>query len=161
ARPRFAAAPLVLVAESLADACLRANLPRRPGVVLVSAESGADPPWELAEAVGAEHLAVLPRAMPWLVERFAETAVRAAGGRVVAVLGGRGGPRARLGRPGSAAGARRAARLRRRRPGGRRRGAAHRRAATRRALAGAGRPATARDFPGARPPARRQPARRA
>src|SRR5439155_20698900 len=91
ARPRFAAAPLVLVAESLAEACLRAHLPRRPGVVLVSADSGADPPWELAEAIGAEHLAVLPRAMPWLVERFAETAVRAAGGQVVAVLGGRGG----------------------------------------------------------------------
>src|SRR5437773_3929549 len=68
ARPRYAAAPLVVVVAGLAGACARAHLPRRPGVVLVSADSAADPPWDLAESIGAEHVAVLPRAMPWLVE---------------------------------------------------------------------------------------------
>src|SRR6266545_3554622 len=92
ARPRFAAAPVVLVDAACANGFLRARLPRRPGVVLVCADPAAEPPWELAEALGAEHVAVLPAAEPWLVDRL----VRAVGtrygpARVVAVLGGRGG----------------------------------------------------------------------
>ena len=49
---------------------------------------------EIAELIGAEHVATLPAAEPWLVDRFAECAAGPAGGgaaRVVAVLGGRGG----------------------------------------------------------------------
>ena len=91
ARRRFVAAPLVLVAAGLTHACIRARLPRRPGVVLVSADRGGDPRWEWAEAMGAEHVAVLPLAEPWLVERFTAVATDASGGHVVAVLGGRGG----------------------------------------------------------------------
>jgi secretion/DNA translocation related CpaE-like protein len=91
ARRRFAAAPLVLVAAGLAGACMRARLPRRPGVVLVGGDRGGDPPWELAEAMGAEHIAVLPLAESWLAERFASVLAGPAGGHVIAVIGGRGG----------------------------------------------------------------------
>ncbi|HEU5110472.1 MAG TPA: septum site-determining protein minD, partial [Micromonosporaceae bacterium] len=88
ARPRYGAAPMVLVGIDQAQACLRTRLPRRPRVVLVGrAETTA--PWELAELIGAQHVAILPDAEPWLVERFAEGAALAAG-RVIALIGGRG-----------------------------------------------------------------------
>ncbi|MGI5211579.1 septum site-determining protein Ssd [Plantactinospora sp. CA-290183] len=92
ARSRWAAAPLVLVGTDQAQPCLRARLPRRPRVVLVGHAEPGDPGWELAELIGAEHVAMLPAAEPWLVDRFADSS---AGGsspaRVVAVIGGRGG----------------------------------------------------------------------
>jgi secretion/DNA translocation related CpaE-like protein len=88
ARPRYAAAPLVLVGADQADACLRARLPRRPRVVLVG---GRGVPWETAELLGAEHVAELPTAEPWLVDRLAERDQPTAPGRVIAVVGGRGG----------------------------------------------------------------------
>ena len=51
--------------------------------------------WEIAELIGAEHVAVLPAAEPWLVDRFAECAPARRPGRPrparVAVIGGRGG----------------------------------------------------------------------
>ena len=91
ARPRFAAAPLVMIGADQAEACLRARLPRRPRVVVVGRSAAADAPWEVAELLGAEHVAVLPAAEPWLVDRFAEPAPRSSTGRVLAVIGGRGG----------------------------------------------------------------------
>lgn len=94
ARPRWAAAPLVMVGIDQAQSCLRARLPRRPRVVLVGRSRPGDPGWELAELIGAEHVAMLPAAEPWLVDRFAEGVPGSAGtglGRVVAVIGGRGG----------------------------------------------------------------------
>ena len=92
ARPRFAAAPLVLVGVRLATDCVRARLPRRAGLVIVTADPADTPPFEAAEALGAEHVAILPAAEPWLLARFT-AAVSEPGprGRVVAVLGGRGG----------------------------------------------------------------------
>jgi secretion/DNA translocation related CpaE-like protein len=48
--------------------------------------------WEYASLLGADHVAMLPAAEPWLVDRFADAQQDpAAGGRVVAVIGGRGG----------------------------------------------------------------------
>jgi secretion/DNA translocation related CpaE-like protein len=94
ARDRYGSAPLVLVGAELADACARARLPHRPGVVLVDLQSDVarpDPPWALADRLGAEHVAVLPEAAPWLIDRFAMSAHAPASGRVVAVVGGRGG----------------------------------------------------------------------
>lgn len=94
ARSRWTPAPLVLVGDDQAQACLRARLPRRPRMVLVGRSGQLDPGWEIAELIGAEHVAVLPAAEPWLVDRFAECAPDRAGdgvARVVAVLGGRGG----------------------------------------------------------------------
>lgn len=92
ARPRWKAAPLVIVGTDQGQACLRARLPRRTRVVLVGLAGTADPGWDVAELIGAEHVAVLPTAEPWLVDRFAESlAEDVRPGRVVAVLGGRGG----------------------------------------------------------------------
>lgn len=91
ARRQFGSAPLVLVGCGVAAACARLRLPRRPGIILVGAATGGDPPWPLAQALGAEHIALLPAAEPWLVERL--TAVRRPPdpARIVAVTGGRGG----------------------------------------------------------------------
>jgi secretion/DNA translocation related CpaE-like protein len=91
ARDRVGAAPLVLVGLGMAAACVRARLPRRPGTVLVAGAPVDEPPWELAEAVGAEHIAVLPAAEPWLVDRLIDAGGAPRPGAVVAVLGGRGG----------------------------------------------------------------------
>jgi secretion/DNA translocation related CpaE-like protein len=91
ARTRIGAAPLVLVGLRAAPVCVRARLPRRPGIVLVITEPVEQPPWELAEALGAEHIAVLPAAEPWLVDRMIHAAGAPPAAAVVAVLGGRGG----------------------------------------------------------------------
>jgi secretion/DNA translocation related CpaE-like protein len=92
ARRRFAAAPLALVGLDQAQACLRARLPRRSGVALVGRSTAAEPPWQLAELLGAAHVAMLPLAEPWLVDRFADCRNRGgADGGTVAVIGGRGG----------------------------------------------------------------------
>lgn len=95
ARPCWAAAPLVVVGADQAERCLRSRLPRRPRVILVGRSGHDDPPWHVAELLGAEHVAMLPAAEPWLVDRFADTTLTGAAGtgsaRTVAVLGGRGG----------------------------------------------------------------------
>ncbi|WP_211349639.1 septum site-determining protein Ssd [Micromonospora pisi] len=94
ARSRWGAAPLILVGTDQAQSCLRARLPRRPRVVLVGRSGPGDPGWDIAELIGAEHVAMLPAAEPWLVDRFADGVAGASGtglGRVVAVVGGRGG----------------------------------------------------------------------
>jgi secretion/DNA translocation related CpaE-like protein len=90
ARPCYSSAPLVVVGLDQARACLRASLPRRPGVVLVGRSTADDSLWELAELIAAQHVAVLPAAEPWLVDRLAS---RDDGrpGRIIALLGGRGG----------------------------------------------------------------------
>ncbi|MEV4117780.1 septum site-determining protein Ssd [Micromonospora sp. NPDC049645] len=94
ARTRWLPAPLVLLGADQAQACLRARLPRRPRVVLVGRAGQLDPGWQIAELIGVEHVAMLPAAEPWLVDRFAEHDPGrpvGVGARVVAVLGGRGG----------------------------------------------------------------------
>ena len=91
ARTRFAAAPLVLIGADQADACLRARLPHRPRMVIVGRSPAVEASWETAEQLGAEHVAVLPTAEPWLVDRFAERLNPDHAGRVMAVIGGRGG----------------------------------------------------------------------
>ncbi|MGS2615663.1 septum site-determining protein Ssd [Micromonospora sp. LZ34] len=94
ARTRWLPAPLVLVGCDQAQPCLRARLPQRPRLVLVGRSGELDPGWQVAELIGAEHVATLPAAEPWLVDRFAECGPDRAGNgeaRVTAVLGGRGG----------------------------------------------------------------------
>ena len=90
ARPRYAAAPLVVIGGDQVEACLRARLPRRSRTVVVSRAELPLPAVEAAHMLGAEHLAELPLAEPWLVDRFAEGADQNLG-RVLAVIGGRGG----------------------------------------------------------------------
>jgi secretion/DNA translocation related CpaE-like protein len=91
ARARFAAAPLVLIGADQAPACLRARLPRRPRTIIVGHLPALEAVWEIAQGVGAEHIAELPAAEPWLVDRFAEGSEPATPGRILAVIGGRGG----------------------------------------------------------------------
>ncbi|MEU4677575.1 septum site-determining protein Ssd [Micromonospora sp. NPDC023737] len=93
ARTRWLPAPLVLVGVDQAQPCLRARLPQRPRLVLVGRSGELDPGWQVAELIGAEHVATLPAAEPWLVDRFAEHGADRPGAaaRIVAVLGGRGG----------------------------------------------------------------------
>lgn len=86
ARPRWSRAPLVVVGADQAAACLRARLPRRQALVL----AGPGPGWELAESLGAEYVVELPEAEEWLLRKLGALFADGAG-RVVAVLGGRGG----------------------------------------------------------------------
>ncbi|HYN93518.1 MAG TPA: septum site-determining protein Ssd, partial [Pilimelia sp.] len=90
ARPRYARAPLVLIGIDQARACLRSRLPRRRRLVLVGRSDVDSAPWEAAELMGVEHVAVLPAAEPWLVDRLSEPEAGQRG-RVVALVGGRGG----------------------------------------------------------------------
>ncbi|MFB6398536.1 septum site-determining protein Ssd [Polymorphospora lycopeni] len=92
ARSRWSTAPLVFVGSDQVQPCLRARLPSRPRLVLVGRSGADNTVFEIAQLIGAEHVALLPAAEPWLVDRFAEPVVeRAAAGRIVAVVGGRGG----------------------------------------------------------------------
>lgn len=90
-RELWSVAPLLLLDVESAVRSAGTGLPRRDGVVLVCA--APDPEvWRCAVAVGAEQVAVLPDAEAWLVGAMAD-AVQAPAepGRVLAVLGGRGG----------------------------------------------------------------------
>jgi secretion/DNA translocation related CpaE-like protein len=90
-REQWNCAPLVLLDIAAAMASASAGLPRRDGVVVIC--SNGDPEvWRYAVAVGAAHVAVLPEAEAWLVGALADSIESPADpGRVLAVLGGRGG----------------------------------------------------------------------
>ncbi|GIJ23419.1 septum formation initiator [Micromonospora lutea] len=94
ARTRWRPAPLVLIGNDQAQSCLRARLPRRPRLVLVGRAGDVEAGWQVADLLGAEHVAVLPAAEPWLVDRFADCGgegMATAQARMVALVGGRGG----------------------------------------------------------------------
>ncbi len=90
-REQWNCASLLLLDVEAATASASAGLPRRDGVVIVSAD-GDPEVWRCAVAVGAQHVAVLPDAEAWLVGALADAAESPTDpGRVLAVLGGRGG----------------------------------------------------------------------
>ena len=91
-RRSWSAAAAVVVGRDAAEACARARLPRRPGVVLIGDDLDEAGIWQLGVEVGAEHVVFLPDGEAWLVEMLAESVepVRFAG-ELVAVVGGRGG----------------------------------------------------------------------
>jgi len=92
ARPMWTSAPFVVLGADAVEGCIRTGLAGRAAVILIAREAGVEPPWHYAEALRAEHVVVLPAAEAWLVDRFADHATGSPGrGRVVAVLGGRGG----------------------------------------------------------------------
>lgn len=96
ARNRYGSASLVMVGVDLAEACARAKLPRRPGVILVGTERGTsdnegEPPWRLAERLGADRIALLPSGAAWLTDQLSMSVGPGVEGKLVAVLGGRGG----------------------------------------------------------------------
>jgi len=82
---------LALVGSDLARTMASSRLSRRRGVVLVTRRSDDDDVWQLAVALGAEQVAVLPHADAWLVDRLAATVELPSTARVVAVMGGCGG----------------------------------------------------------------------
>lgn len=93
---RWSAAPLVLVGADLADAAGAlvedGSLARRAAVVLVTADLDDAGVWRRAVVLGAEHVACLPDAEAWLVDRLGAAADGPGrGGAVLAVVGGRGG----------------------------------------------------------------------
>jgi secretion/DNA translocation related CpaE-like protein len=91
-REQWSSAPLVLLDTAAASAASQAGLPRRDGVVIVCPHAEPDA-WRCAVAVGAQQVAVLPDAEAWLVGALADVvdAPTQPAGRVLAVLGGRGG----------------------------------------------------------------------
>jgi secretion/DNA translocation related CpaE-like protein len=92
ARGPWAAAPLVLVGDDVAAALAQARLRRRPGVVLVGRDLDDSGVWQRAMEAGGEHVALLPDAEPWLIARLGDAQeAPAETGRVIAVVGGRGG----------------------------------------------------------------------
>lgn len=83
---------MVLVGDDLSVAMNRAALRHRADVVLVSRDLDDGNIWKRACGVGAEHVAVLPDAEPWLVSRLADAADGGGSrGLVIGVVGGRGG----------------------------------------------------------------------
>jgi secretion/DNA translocation related CpaE-like protein len=92
ARVSWAAAPLVVVGLDLVDRLSRGRLARRPRVVVLGRDLDDAGIWRRAVEVGAERVAFLPEAEPWLVEALSD-AVEGPGsdGLLVAVVGGRGG----------------------------------------------------------------------
>ncbi len=91
ARPNWSRAPLVLVGDDVAESLKRARLRRRAEVVLVGHDLDDVSIWERAVGVGAEHVALLPAAEPWLIARLAEATDLGVRDLIVGVVGGRGG----------------------------------------------------------------------
>ena len=94
AASRWAAAPLALVGQDLAGVLADRSFPRRAGVVIVCGASAAEGAsvWRDAVRLGAEHVAVLPEAERWLMDRLVESPEGShLRGPVVTVVPGRGG----------------------------------------------------------------------
>src|SRR5262249_29180501 len=95
ARSSYPVAPFVMIGHRSTGACARAALPRRSGVLVVTYDE-PDRLRPLARLIGAERVVLLPRDAGRLMDHLAATAdlaveTAAGHGRVVAVLGGRGG----------------------------------------------------------------------
>ncbi|MFM7064167.1 MAG: septum site-determining protein Ssd [Actinomycetes bacterium] len=87
ARGRWSLAPLVLVGSDLVAAVTGLRPPRRSDVVLVTTNPGVDD-WQRAVGLGAEHVAVLPDAERWLIDRLADCGEGTPrDGTIVAVIG--------------------------------------------------------------------------
>ncbi|WNV91718.1 septum site-determining protein Ssd [Umezawaea sp. Da 62-37] len=92
-RARWKDAPLVLLDEWAAFECGQADLPRRAGAYLVSTGPPSEQVWPQTLVLGLERVVVLPAGGEWLIGTLADLAEGppSGEGRVVAVLGGRGG----------------------------------------------------------------------
>jgi secretion/DNA translocation related CpaE-like protein len=93
ARRAWAGAPLVLLGPDLAPTVAQRPPPRRDHVVLIGGDLDDAGIWERAVTLGAEHVAFLPDADDWLVDRLADAGeqVGRSPGRLAVVIGGRGG----------------------------------------------------------------------
>ncbi|QUF08035.1 hypothetical protein KCV87_19150 [Actinosynnema pretiosum subsp. pretiosum] len=88
-RGRWHDAPVVLLDERAVVACAEAGLPRRPGVLLVSTGPPGELTWPRAVELGVERAVSADAGLVALLRDATEVAPEA--GRVLAVLGGRGG----------------------------------------------------------------------
>ncbi|GAA3460235.1 septum site-determining protein Ssd [Saccharothrix longispora] len=89
-RARWHAAPVVVLDEASAGAA--GELPRRPGVHVVATGPPGEATWRRAVALGAEQVLELPTGQAALRAAFADALDGPSGdGRVLAVLGARGG----------------------------------------------------------------------
>ena len=92
-RQRWSSAPLIILDPAATRDCVDIGLPRRGSVYVVCA--GPPPPdvWERAVSLGAERVIWLPEGETWLAGALADAAEAPAGtrGKVLAVVGGRGG----------------------------------------------------------------------
>jgi secretion/DNA translocation related CpaE-like protein len=96
ARPIWSRAPVVLVGDDAAEAVGRVRLRRRAGVVVIGRDLDDAGVWRRAVLAGAEHVALLPEAEPWLIARLGDLGEAGGAGclrlaKVVSVVGGRGG----------------------------------------------------------------------
>ncbi|MDQ0378713.1 septum site-determining protein Ssd [Amycolatopsis thermophila] len=91
ARPRWPDAPLVLVDEQAVDA--EVELPRRPGVLLVTKGAPDSRTWQRAFRAGVEDVVALPEDETTLAAALADVVdgPGVPGGRIIGVVGGRGG----------------------------------------------------------------------
>ena len=94
-RRNWLSAAAVILDERGAHQCLRAGVPRRDGVVLVTTGEPGTRVWTAAIDVGAGHVCVLPAQEAEVVRHLAEAVESGSAGgrpgRVVAVVGARGG----------------------------------------------------------------------
>jgi secretion/DNA translocation related CpaE-like protein len=102
-RKTWSAAAAVVLDEAAAEVCAQAGLPRRVHVIVVTGGQPASSTWAAAIEVGARHVLRLPAQERELVRELADASEAArsardndARGRVVAVIGGRGGAGASL-----------------------------------------------------------------
>lgn len=92
ARSAWVRAQTIVLDCVAAQRCMRAGLPRRPGVVVVCDGEPTLAVWQSASAVGAETVLALPNDTASLVELLgADAEVEAGDGIVVSVIGGTGG----------------------------------------------------------------------
>ncbi len=92
----WSSAPLVLVGDDAIAGAVTRSLPRREAVVVVRRRVGDDQPptstWQGAVALGAEHVAQLPEADRWVVDRLSEVDdATTAGGPVISCVPAVGG----------------------------------------------------------------------
>jgi len=93
ARRRWGDAPLVVLDAAAVHRCVAAKLPRRPGIVVLSTAEQPPEFWRKAIAIGVERVIAMPADEAALLAAFEDAADRPSpvAGRVVALLGGRGG----------------------------------------------------------------------
>lgn len=87
AAPYWDSAAAVLVGSDVPELPYR----RRAPAVVVGLSGEGDSLWQLAAAMGAERVAVLPEGGPWLAEYLSRSHAPEPGGHVVGVVGGCGG----------------------------------------------------------------------
>jgi secretion/DNA translocation related CpaE-like protein len=92
ARSAWRDAALVVAGPDLVTELAECAPPRRPGVILATADPDGENVYRLAVDIGAQDVAALPDAETWLVERMAAaTEPSVSGATTIAVMGGRGG----------------------------------------------------------------------